>query len=96
MVRLVPIQYGNRKYPFGIQPEIQEIAGHFDVVDIHPRMSYSLHTEYSYGPRTFTSFPLMKLSTIKESNKNGVPQLWFNSQWAEEFSQFISTLTQGR
>lgn len=96
MVRLIPVQYSNRGYPLGIQPEIQEIAGHFDVGAIHSRMSYSLHTEYSYGPRAFTSFPLIKLSTIKRSNKNGVPQLWFNSQWAEEFSQFISILTWDR
>lgn len=93
MVQLIPIQYSNRRYPQGIKPEIQEIAGHFDVGDIHPIMPYSLHTEYSYGARNYTSSPITNLSSIKRSNKNGVPQLWFDSQWVEEFIQFISILT---
>jgi hypothetical protein len=32
MSKLIPIKYHKRNYPFGIEPQIREVAGHFDVV----------------------------------------------------------------
>lgn len=89
---LIPIKYGRRQYPNNIVPKIQEIAGHFDVTVIRPTMSYSLHTEYSYGKRNLTSNLIRKFQTIINSQKNGVLQLWFNEEWSEEFSDFIKAL----
>jgi len=30
MAKLIPIQYGSKKYPNGINPQIVEVAAHFD------------------------------------------------------------------
>lgn len=57
-------------------------------------MSYSLHTEYSYGTRSFSSNIINKLPTLKSSHKKYVPQLWFNKKWAEEFSEFIKFIVE--
>lgn len=89
---LIPVKYGRRQYPNSITPKIQEIAGHFDVIVIRPTISYSLHTEYSYGKRNMTSDLMGKFQTIVNSRKNGVPRLWFNEEWSKEFSDFIKAL----
>jgi hypothetical protein len=34
-------------------------------------------------------------AALKEGNKDGVPQLWKSTQWANEFADFIIGLTQG-
>jgi len=89
---LIPVKYGRRQYLNNITPKIQEIAGHFDITVIRPTISYSLHTEYSYGKRNLTSSLMGKFQTIVNSRKNGVPQLWFNEEWSKEFSDFIEAL----
>jgi len=96
MVLLIPVQYGRREYPFGIKPLIQELAGHFDVNCLRAEISYSLHTEYSYGAREFTAVSVRNLKTIQASNKNGIPMLWYNQHWAEEFCQFIRNITEDK
>jgi hypothetical protein len=95
MVLLVPIRYRKRKYSFGIKPLIQEVAGHFDKDFIYSEINYSLHTEYSYGPRRLTALPISTFKMIQQSHQRGIPMLWFNQQWAEEFYQFIRNITQG-
>lgn len=93
MVLLIPVQYNKRKYPQGITPRILEIPGHFDALPIADRMPYSLHTEYSYSARCFSSPSLDRLQTIKASERNGIPQLWHNESWVKQFCTFISRFT---
>jgi len=92
-MKLIPIQYHKRKYPAGIEPKITEIAGNFDVSEIKCEMHYSLHTEYSFAARRFDSPLIKNLSTISNSSKHGIPQLWFNKKWASEFAKFVVALT---
>jgi len=89
MSLLIPIQYHGKLYPDEIKPTIEEIAGHFDKVKIHPKKNYSLHTEYSVGKRKLNSKLLVDLPVIMNAQKNGVPQLWFNNEWSKEFHNFI-------
>ncbi len=89
---LIPVQYHSRKYPGHIIPEIDEIAGHFDTAEIDIPRKFSLHTEYSYGARRLDSEIIRQFPAIRESNKNGVPQLWRSKQWASEFAGFIKSL----
>jgi len=94
MVKLIPISYGNKKYPNGIVPKIREIPAHFDrEIDrkiITLNSEYSLHTEYSYAPRKFICSACKDLSEIKVTDGRGVPKLWFNDAWVEDFIRFIS------
>jgi len=91
-VKFIPIKYHKRDYPKFIKPIIQEIAGHFDVEAIHPLMNYLLHTEYSAYGRKLDSLLLKNLDSIKESHKNGIPQLWFDEQWSLDFFKFIKII----
>lgn len=93
---LIPIQYHKRKYPDHIRPNIDEIAGHFDVHEISPNRNFSLHTEYSYGKRNLTSEVIKQFTTLQNSNKEGVPQLWYSELWAIEFAEFVKTLCNGK
>lgn len=72
-----------------------EIAGHFDKSDIFPKHAYSLHTAYSFGSREFNSRCLNELDVIRSSNLYGIPQLWKNREWAQEFTQFIIAICAG-
>lgn len=90
--RLIPVQYHKRKYPEDIVPSCQEIAAHFDSKIIEPRMNYSLHTEYSYGKRKFDSALIKEFENLISSSRKGIPQLWFNRQWADEFFDFLKRL----
>jgi len=92
MPLLIPIKYGRREYPENIVLRIQEIAAHFDVKGIRPGMPYSLHTEYSYGKRKYSSEPVKNYSIIRESNLKSVPQLWRSGEWSREFSEFVISL----
>jgi len=87
------VQYGKRKYPHGVTPNILEIAGHFDALPIVDAIPYSLHTEYSYGARDFSSPSLGNLETIRASQRKGIPQLWYNQSWVREFCTFIGRFT---
>lgn len=87
------IRYHKREYPDDIPITVQEIAGNFDVKAIAPSISYSLHTEYSYGKRNFKNSYLDKYHNIVNANKNGVPMLWYDTAWAVDFANFIIDLT---
>ena len=92
MPTLIPVQYAKRKYPEGITPKLQEVAAHLDKVSIHPRMPYSLHTEYSFGKRRLNSEVVSSFPELVHCHKKGVPQLWKSKRWAEEFADFIRQL----
>ena len=53
---------------------------------------FSLHTEYSYGKRNFSTNLISSCPIIRSCNKKGVPQLWFSEEWAKEFAYFIKQL----
>ncbi len=99
---LIPIKYSAGKkrleYGDGIKPKIKEVPGHFDIKkedfrkEIGTGMKYSLHTEYSYGERKFYNPIFNKLKSLKKASPNGIPFLWFDDDWGEEFSQFIENL----
>jgi len=91
---LIPIKYHKRTYPEHIIPEIQEVAGHFDIRELSSTGKFSLHTEYSYGKRKLDSNLIKEFPAITTHHKKRVPQLWFSKQWAEEFSDFITALCQ--
>lgn len=93
MAQLIPVRYHNRQYPPAILPEITEVSGHFDVEKLNASDDYSLHTEYSYGPRRMKSPSVDGLVTIKSSVKGGIPLLWFNEMWAIEFYKYIKELS---
>ncbi|NIU82258.1 MAG: hypothetical protein GWN31_01980 [Candidatus Thorarchaeota archaeon] len=38
---------------------------------------------------------LNELSTIKSAEKQGIPQVWYNKQWAEELVIFIKQFVDG-
>ena len=86
------IKYHGQQYPSDIPLRIEEIAAHFDVTRINSTLAYSLHTEYSYMKRSFSSPLLSQSPTILSSNKDGIPQLWTSMYWASEFSKFTVRL----
>jgi hypothetical protein len=55
---LIPVQYARHRYPAGIDPALLEAPAHFDVRVLKASRPYSMHTEYSAGPRDFSS-PLL-------------------------------------
>jgi hypothetical protein len=89
---LIPVQYHKKRYPKHIRPQIDEIAGHFDIPQISPARKFSLHTEYSYGKRNFKSEILKNFSLIVDSQEAGVPKLWQSKEWALEFAKFVELL----
>jgi len=91
-MHLLPVQYSYRNYPPGITPHIQEVSGHFDTTSINPSMPYTLHTEYSYGPRKLNSPLLNNLPTVRNAHKNYVPRLWLGDDWAKEFAEYVVLL----
>ena len=92
-MKLIPINYHNKKYPLSINPQIDEIAGNFDSKVLRVQRRYSLHTEYSYGSRKLNSELMSDLNEIKTAIIKGVPELWKNEKWAKEFSEFILRIT---
>lgn len=88
------IEYNGVQYPEGYPAHIHEVAGHLDKGTIETAERYSLHTEYSYGKRKFDTERIAAFPILCEANKDGVPQLWKSSEWAEEFATFIIGLTQ--
>lgn len=95
MKKFEMVKYGRWEYPADVPIRISEIAGHFDKSDIFPKQAYSLHTEYSFGSREFNSRCLNGLDVIRNSNFYGIPQLWKNREWAQEFAQFITAICAG-
>jgi len=90
--KLIPVIYNDIEYPSPIKANIHEIAGNFDVEDIMVDTHYSLHTEYSFGKRSFKLNIFNNLKHITSAQKNGIPQLWYNKEWAEHFLLFIERL----
>jgi len=92
MSKLIPVRYGRGKgmsYPGGIETEIREVAAHFDSSVKEIDSNYSLHTEYSYGPRRMKSPALKNLEYLKSARKSRIPQLWYDEKWAKEFVTYI-------
>lgn len=92
MAVFIPVNYRNKAYPDGIVCPIQEIAGHLDKTSISPKGPYSLHTEYAYGKRKLSSALLKKYPSLSDRHNNHVPQLWYDTKWAEEFAAFVIDL----
>lgn len=93
MGKLIAVKYRGISYPKGIKAKVEEVAGHFDVGQIRPKGDYSLHTEYSYGKRHFDKPIVRKCSAIIKANKDGIPMLWYDTEWAISFAQYIEELT---
>lgn len=91
-MNLIPITYHSKKYPNGIFSNIDEIAGNLDKESINPQRKYSLHTEYSHMKRNLDSKLINKYPELKKSERDKVPQLWKNKEWAIEFANFIIEL----
>jgi hypothetical protein len=92
MSRLIPVKYHKLNYPPHIEVNICEVAGNFDVEKLSVNTPYSLHTEYSYGPREFNSKFVCDLKNITSAQIDNIPQLWCNEMWAEEFFIYIKRL----
>ena len=90
------VEYNGVPYPDGFDSHIKEVAGHFDKNEIETAELYSLHTEYSYGKRKLDSETIAEFDILKNSHKDGVPQLWKSEEWAEEFAKFIIALTKNK
>ena len=88
-MKLIPITYHNKKYPDSIKSDIDEIAGNLDKSKIKVDRKYSLHTEYSHMKRNLDNELLNKYLILKQSNKDNIPQLWKNKEWAKSFAEFI-------
>ena len=92
MPRLIPISYRGHPYPMGISPALDELPGHFDRKKLHTSRPYCLHTEYSAGPRQWNSPLLRGLNEIMSAQRKGIPELWANHRWGEQFAEFIVRL----
>ena len=86
------VKYHDQDYPADIPLHLEETAAHFDITSISGDRRMSLHTEYSYGKRKFSSALIMKYPEILAAQKDGVPQLWKNETWALQFADFIFEL----
>lgn len=91
-MNLIPITYHSKKYPENVISNIDEIAGNFDKDTINPERKYSLHTEYSHMKRKLDNKLINKYPELKISEKEKIPQLWKNKEWAKEFANFIIEL----
>lgn len=92
MSKLIPIKYHEKNYPPRIKCTIQETAGNFDKEKIVVNSEYSLHTEYSYMPRSLDSKIVHDLFQITAAHKDNIPKLWYDKDWANEFFIFIDRL----
>lgn len=88
------VKYHKQEYPSDIPLRTEEVAAHFDISKVSGILSYSLHTEYSYGKRKFDSSLISSFPTLIAAQKDCVPQLWKSERWAEEFAQFIIRLVE--
>lgn len=92
MSKFEMVKYHTQEYPEDIPLRIEECAAHLDVSAVNATLLPSLHTEYSYGKRKYDSALIQRFPAIMEAQKDGVPQLWKNEQWAAEFAQFVFAL----
>lgn len=91
-MKLIPVKYHNKDYPDVVIPQLIEVAGNIDSEQLEVNVPYSLHTEYSYLKRTFASQLLDGLEELKKAQIDGIPQLWKNTAWSEEYAVFIERL----
>lgn len=95
MVNLIPVRYNKLLYPYPIVPRMEEIAGHFDKSAIKPEMPFSLHTEYSNSSRKWSTELIQQFPEIRSAVKDDIPKLWYSSEWAIEFAEFVRCLCNG-
>ncbi len=88
VAKFIMVKYGRYRYK-KVQPKLKEVPGHFDIKGINPKMEYSLHTEYSHFRRNFDNPIFDELRILKESSYDGIPLLWRNKDWSEQFFKFI-------
>lgn len=69
MVLFEMIKYHTHIYPEDIPLRTEEVSVHFDVSNIKPSLQSSLHTEYSYGKRTFNSELISKFPSLISAQK---------------------------
>jgi len=86
------VKYHSQEYPADVPLRIEECAAHFDITKVKATLRSSLHTEYSYGKRQFNSDIVKQFPAIVDAQKDGVPQLWKDEQWASEFARFVFAL----
>ena len=85
MSKLIPVIYKNMKYPSHIEASIHEVSGNFDKEKLSINdFSYSLHTDSASKLRTFCPKIFCDLAHIKSVQKDGVPQLWYDNNWAKD------------
>ena len=91
MVKLIPVQYDKITYPNGVHCEIKEESAPLSIPHLKRfAPKYSLHTDPSASRRVpIDSEFLKEFPTLRKRCVEGIPQLWFNKQWAEEFADFI-------
>ena len=89
------VRYGSLRYPANIPLHLVEVSGHFDISKRKMAVPYSLHTEYSYGPRSFSSAALDMYSDIPSAQRMGIPQLWTSLDWSRSFALFVARLVSG-
>lgn len=92
MARFEMVKYHAQEYPGDIPLRYEECTAHMDISSVSAALQPSLHTEYSYGKRKFDSDLINRFPTICEAQKDGVPQLWKDEQWAVEFAKFVTAL----
>lgn len=64
--------------------------------EVSSDLEFSLHTEYSYGKRKFDSEIIKKFPELINAQKDGVPQLWKNEEWASQFADYIVAMVDGK
>jgi len=92
MSRLIPVIYQNINYPSHIEANIHCLYGNFNENKLIANAPYSLHTEESYSNKIFSSKIINELENIKSAQKNNIPLLWRNKEWAHDFYIFIDQL----
>lgn len=96
MTKFEMIKYHSQQYPDDVPLRTEEIAAHFDVAKVDGVLAYSLHTEYSYDNRRFDEEIVNRFPALVAAQKNGVPQLWKNTEWALQFAQYLVALVDGK
>ena len=108
MVKFIPVQCQNYKYPSDIKPKIQERSANFFRTDIEKtNFQYlSLHTDYPkvwHEPQRskilssgfLKEFPFI-FKNIYDSGEDCFSKLWCSDKgWSKDFSAFLIRLTEG-
>jgi len=93
MTKLIPVIYRNIQYPSQIEAKVHEVSGNFDKEKLSiDDFTYSLHTDSASKAQTFSSDVFHDLEHIKKVQKDGIPQLWYDENWANDFFTFIDRI----